>query len=50
VWPNRHPAGAQVADPDRLPIESNHENDISDTYVDVPLGRVLGHRIGVASP
>jgi Lysyl oxidase len=43
-------AYVQVADPDHLLIESNHENDISETYVELPSGRVLGHRIGVASP
>jgi hypothetical protein len=43
-------AYVQLADPDRLLIESNHENDISETYVELPSGRVLGYRIGVASP
>lgn len=43
-------AYVQVADPDNLLIESNHENNISETYVALPSGRVLGHRIGVASP
>ncbi len=43
-------AYVQVADPDRLLIESNHKNDISETYVQLPSGRVLGHRIGVTSP
>jgi hypothetical protein len=43
-------AYVQVADPDKLLIESNHKNDISETYVELPSGRVLGHRIGVASP
>jgi hypothetical protein len=43
-------AYVQVADPDHLLIESNHKNDISETYVELPSGRVLGHRIEVASP
>jgi hypothetical protein len=43
-------AYVQIADPDRLLIESNHDNDVSETYVELPSGRVLGHRVGVASP
>jgi hypothetical protein len=43
-------AYVQVADPDHLLIESHRDNDMSETYVDLPSGRVLGHRIGVASP
>lgn len=43
-------AYVQIADPDNLLIESNHENDMSETYVALPSGRVLGHRVGVASP
>jgi hypothetical protein len=43
-------AYVQIADPDHLLIESNHENDISETYVELPSGRALGYRIGVASP
>lgn len=43
-------AYVQLADPDHLLIESNHKNDISETYVELPSGRVLGYRIGVASP
>jgi hypothetical protein len=40
----------QIADPDKLLIESNHDNDISETYIDLPSGRVLGHRVGVGHP
>jgi hypothetical protein len=40
----------QIADPDNLLIESNHSNDTSETYIDLPSGRVLGHRVEVGSP
>jgi hypothetical protein len=40
----------QIVDLDRLLIESNPENDISETYVELPSGRVLGYSIGVAAP
>jgi Lysyl oxidase len=43
-------AYAQIADPDNLLMESNHHNDISETYIMLPSGRVLGHRVGVAVP
>ena len=43
-------AYVQIADPDHLLIESNDENDVSETYVGLPSGRVLGHRVGVATP
>jgi lysyl oxidase len=39
-------AYVQVADPDNLLIESNHQNNVSETYVALPSGRVLGHRVG----
>jgi hypothetical protein len=45
-----HFAYAQIADPENLLIESNHKNDVSETYVSLPSGRVLGHRVGVAAP
>jgi len=38
------------ADPDGLIIESNHANDVSETFLELPSGRVLGHRVGIASP
>lgn len=43
-------AYVQIADPDKLLIESNRKNDVSETYVELPSGRVLGRRVGVASP
>lgn len=43
-------AFVQKADPDNLLIESNHRNDVSETYVQLPSGRVLGHRIAVSAP
>ncbi|HEX5308081.1 MAG TPA: lysyl oxidase family protein [Solirubrobacteraceae bacterium] len=43
-------AYVQIVDPDDLLIESNHKNDVSETYVALPSGRVLGHRVGVAAP
>jgi len=43
-------AYVQIADPDNLLIESNHQNNVSETYVALPSGRVLGQRVGVAAP
>lgn len=43
-------AFVETVDPDNLLIESNHKNDISETYVSLPSGRILGHRVGVAHP
>ncbi|MGN6371579.1 MAG: lysyl oxidase family protein [Solirubrobacteraceae bacterium] len=43
-------AYVQTVDPDNLLIESNHENDVSETYVELPSGRVLGQRVGIAAP
>jgi hypothetical protein len=43
-------AYVQQADPDHLLRESSHRNDVSETYVALPSGRVLGHRVGVALP
>jgi hypothetical protein len=43
-------AYVQIANPDDLLIESNRRNDVSETYVELPSGRVLGHRVGVAHP
>jgi hypothetical protein len=43
-------AYVQIADPDNLLIEANRKNDVSETYVALPSGRVLGHRVGVAGP
>ena len=43
-------AYVQIVDPDNLLFESNHHNDISETYVELPSGRVLGQRVEVGSP
>ena len=43
-------AFVQIADPDRLLIEASHANDVSETYVRLPSGRVLGRRVGVFRP
>ncbi len=43
-------AFVERADPDHLFFESNHRNDLSETYVELPSGRVLGRRIGVSRP
>jgi hypothetical protein len=43
-------AYVQRADPDNLLRESNHRNDVSETYIALPSGRVLGHRVGVSEP
>lgn len=43
-------AFAQIADPDNLVIESNHQNNVSETYVALPSGRVLGRRVGAPAP
>jgi hypothetical protein len=43
-------AYVQRADPENLWRESNHHNDVSETYVALPSGRVLGHRVGVSGP
>jgi hypothetical protein len=43
-------AYVQMADPDHLLMESSHSNDVSETYVALPSGRVLGHRGGVSTP
>lgn len=43
-------AYVQRADPEGRLIESDRENDVSETYVALPSGRVLGHRVGVSRP
>jgi Lysyl oxidase len=43
-------AYVQIADPENLLLESNHHNNVSETYVALPSGRVLGHRVGAATP
>jgi hypothetical protein len=43
-------AYVQIADPDDLLIESDHRDNVSETYVSLPSGRLLGHRAGVSAP
>jgi hypothetical protein len=43
-------AYVQIVDPESLLIESNHKNNISETYVSLPSGLVLGHRVAAAAP
>lgn len=43
-------AFVQRVDPHNLFLESNHRNDVSETYVQLPSGRVLGHRVAVSRP
>lgn len=43
-------AYVQIVDPDRHLIEANHANDVSETFIALPSGRVLGHRGGVKVP
>ncbi|MEA2217117.1 MAG: hypothetical protein QOK19_2678 [Solirubrobacteraceae bacterium] len=41
-------AFVQIADPRHLFHETNERNNVSETYVQLPSGRVLGHRVGVS--
>ncbi|MEA2638436.1 MAG: hypothetical protein QOE18_1493 [Chloroflexota bacterium] len=43
-------AFVQRADPDNLFFEIDHRNDVSETYVQLPSGRVLGRRVAVSRP
>jgi hypothetical protein len=43
-------AYVQIVDPDNLLFVSDPERAVSETYVELPSGRVLGQRVGVASP
>ena len=43
-------AYVQIADPESLLVESSKRNNVSETYVALPSGRVLGHRVAVAAP
>jgi hypothetical protein len=43
-------AYVQIADPRHLLFESNNHNNVSETYIALPSGRVLGHRVGVSAP
>ena len=43
-------AYVQIVDPEHLLIESSRSNDVSETYIALPSGRVLGHRVAVSRP
>lgn len=43
-------AYVQIADPSRMLYESSKGNNVSETYVELPSGRVLGQRVGVSAP
>ncbi len=43
-------AYVQIADPDHLLLESRRDDDLAETYVALPSGRVLGRRVGVSRP
>ncbi len=43
-------AYVQRADPDGHFFEMSRRNDLSETYIALPSGRVLGHRVGVSRP
>jgi hypothetical protein len=43
-------AYVQIADPRHLFAETNERDNLSETYVQLPSGRVLGHRVAVSAP
>lgn len=43
-------AYVQIVDPDRLLFDSDPGRLVSETYLELPSGRVLGHRVGVSAP
>ncbi|HXD54566.1 MAG TPA: hypothetical protein VN618_07410 [Solirubrobacteraceae bacterium] len=43
-------AYVQIADPRRLFHETDEADNVSETYVALPSGRILGHRVGVSRP
>jgi hypothetical protein len=43
-------AYVQIVDPDKLLLESDNHDNVSETYISLPSGRVLGTRVGVSSP
>ena len=43
-------AYVQIVDPDHILLDSDPERRLSETYVELPSGRVLGHRVGVPGP
>jgi hypothetical protein len=42
-------AYVQIADPLGL-LQSNKRNNVSETYVELPSGRILGQRVGAPGP
>jgi hypothetical protein len=45
-----HFAYVQIADPDGLLIESTYRDNVSEVFVSLPSGRVLGRRVGASGP
>jgi hypothetical protein len=43
-------AYVQIVDPDHLFDETDERDNLSEVYVQLPSGRVLGHRVGVSRP
>jgi Lysyl oxidase len=43
-------AYVQIADPEDLLIESSRRDNVSETYVTLPSGRVFGRRVGAPGP
>lgn len=43
-------AYVQIADPHHRLLEFDKANNVSETYVSLPSGRVFGHRVGIAAP
>jgi hypothetical protein len=43
-------AYVMIADPSNRLLESNDKNNVSETFVRLPSGRVFGKRTGVAAP
>ncbi len=43
-------AFVQIVDPRQLFHETNERNNVSEVYVQLPSGRVLGSRVGVSRP
>jgi hypothetical protein len=45
-----HFAYVQIADPNALLVESSYRDNVSEVYVSLPSGRVLGRRVNVSGP
>lgn len=43
-------AYVQIADPDKLLLESSNRDNVSETYISLPSGRIHGTRVGVSAP